>query len=86
MNRGKKDNHQTVMVEEREARYWISGLLIEKIPLIVHGEPQDLSLVWADGMVGVLPVFESEEAARKYRDNLSGDGALIAIKVTRKRP
>lgn len=30
------------------------------------GLKQDLPLTWADGMVGVIPVFKDEESAKKY--------------------
>ena len=38
------------------------------VQLAALGIEQEISLTWADGMVGVIPVFESREAAEKYAD------------------
>lgn len=32
----------------------------------IFGQRTDIKLTWADGMIGVAPVFESLEAAEKY--------------------
>ena len=36
----------------------------------------ELNLNWADGMIGVIPVFDTEEAALKYMD---GDTSKIFV-------
>jgi len=36
------------------------------------------SLIWADGMAGVMPVFKTRKAAKKYYP----DHEIIEIKVT----
>lgn len=37
--------------------------------LNLFGRKQSLDLVWADGMVGVCPVFETKEEAIGYASN-----------------
>ena len=39
-------------------------------------ETHDIELIWADGMIGVMPIFETEEAAKKYA---AGKSVVIEI-------
>lgn len=39
---------------------------------------QDIPLVWADGMVGVIPVFKDRDSAELYADN---HFAVLELKV-----
>ena len=47
--------------------------LVRENGITVDGHKQTLKLSFADGMVGVIPVFESREAAEEY----AGDGLNI---------
>ena len=44
------------------------AVLVIQASMVVEvlGTPKDLPLSWADGMVGVIPVFDCEESASKY--------------------
>lgn len=46
-----------------------------KISNFLFGE-RKLDLVWSDGMVGAVPVFQTEEDAKRYA---SGNGARIML-------
>ncbi len=35
----------------------------------VFGKERKLDLTWADGMIGVMPVFDSEPAAKEYAND-----------------
>lgn len=49
--------------------YMVYSLVSEhKINIGYHKQP--LSLTWADGMIGVLPIFNNREDAEKYSDGL----------------
>jgi len=39
----------------------------------------EVPMVWADGMIGVIPVFETQEAAEKYSDG--GKYQIVPIQV-----
>ena len=43
--------------------------LKEKLGLSVLGMPQTIGLVWADGMIGAIPVFKDKESAEAYMGN-----------------
>ena len=32
----------------------------------IYGKPVDVPMVWAEGMIGAIPVFNSYESAEKY--------------------
>lgn len=53
---------------ERQAvvSFWGVEAIVKEHNLDISGIEQKLDLTWADGMIGVLPVFESNKAARKY--------------------
>ena len=43
-------------------------MVVEKKQSVdVLGKPVPINLVWADGMVGACPLFNTREAAEKYR-------------------
>jgi len=46
--------------------FWGVGAIKKEHTVEVLGTELKLNLTWADGMVGVIPVFESNEAAKKY--------------------
>lgn len=45
------------------------------------GLKQDLPLTWADGMVGVIPVFKDKKSAEKY----AGDGEVVELQMARRK-
>ncbi len=44
----------------------------------MFGKEHKLDLTWADGMIGVMPVFDNEAAAKEYAD---GKFEILRIKV-----
>jgi len=46
--------------------FWGVGAVEKEHNVDVLGTELKLNLTWAEGMVGVIPVFESNEAAKKY--------------------
>lgn len=60
---------------------WIVMLLTRKLPVEVsipaHPEPYKSTVVvkaeWAEGQVGVLPVFKTKKQAEAYRGDRKGD-------------
>ena len=43
--------------------------LKESLSVNVLGLKQDLALVWANGMIGAIPVFKDKESAEAYMGN-----------------
>ena len=43
------------------------------------GQPFTLALHWAEGMVGVLPVFDSKEAAERYAGKAQPSGDSFTL-------
>ena len=52
--------------------YYVVGAIKKQHDINVLGRHKALDLTWADGMVGVLPVFETMMAAELY----AGDSGL----------
>lgn len=42
----------------------------KKAEIDLFGKPTPIELSFADGMIGVLPVFDTKEAAEKWADGL----------------
>lgn len=42
--------------------------LTSNLKCSVLGMPANMELNWAEGMVGAIPVFKTEEQAKKYAD------------------
>ena len=59
--------HYLVMRLEKTVEIATYGITHKEIPLIL-----------ADGMVGMMPIFDSEDAAKKYAD---GDYEIVPVKV-----
>jgi hypothetical protein len=50
---------------------WVVGSLKTKVGLVAKdGDTREITLAWADGMVGALPVFASKEAADAYANGV----------------
>ena len=47
-------------------KVWIVGELAKKMPVIIDGAIGKVEMKWASGMLGVMPVFESEKDAEAY--------------------
>lgn len=53
-------------------RLWFVGKMSSELPIGIknektgHIEEIKIDLCWAYGMIGVCPIFETEEAARKH--------------------
>ena len=47
-------------------KYYAVATTVSQHPAHVDGAITTIKLSWADGMVGVLPVFSSKRAAKKY--------------------
>jgi len=45
---------------------FLVGVLEEKRPIGLRDAKIDIDMKWAEGMIGVAPVFDSLEAAKKY--------------------
>mgnify|MGYP003646193849 CR=1 FL=1 len=45
--------------------------LKEKLGVNVLGLKQNIDLVWAEGMIGVIPVFKDKESAKAYVGNIA---------------
>lgn len=58
---------------------WVAQVVETSRPLMVGDERVSLDITWADGMVGVLPVFESKEAARRYAKHCGTDVAAFDV-------
>ena len=52
--------------------------LKEKLGVSVLGLPQTIGLVWADGMIGAIPVFKDKESAEAY----VGNGLADVVELT----
>jgi len=63
----------------KENTYYFVGAVLKQHPVDLGnlGE-QDLPLIWADGMIGVMPVFDNYQDAKKYARN---DFQIIQIKA-----
>lgn len=48
-----------------------------KVQLKGLGIIQDIPLVWAENMIGVIPVFKDEESAKKY----AGDITILEFEI-----
>ena len=46
--------------------YYVTGVIKKEIAIEVLGQPNQLKLEWADGMVGVMPAFNNISDAIKY--------------------
>lgn len=47
-------------------KFYAVGCIAKKHDLDWLGRTVSLPLTWADGMIGVIPVFKTKAAARKY--------------------
>ena len=54
------------MKKSKERILYMVGGLVQEHPVDFIGREISLQMTWADGMVGVLPVFDSPQAAEKY--------------------
>lgn len=59
---------------------YLVTLFHDTMPISVGGQSVPLHLSWEDGMIGCLPVFESEEAALKYAKGDASKLLVIGIK------
>ena len=59
---------------------FIVSIVKEDIKIEVLGVEKSLPLVWADGMIGALPVFKNYDDAFKYA---GGDSSLIDMARTK---
>jgi hypothetical protein len=50
----------------KKKRYYAVTTTVSQHPANVQGVIATVTMSWADGMVGVLPVFSSRRAAKKY--------------------
>lgn len=56
------------MTEPVGTKVWMVLAVKEGIEVIAFGTHHPLNLLWAEGMVGVVPVFADEDSARKYAE------------------
>tara|TARA_R110000851_G_scaffold303381_1_gene460953 strand:+ start:391 stop:597 length:207 start_codon:yes stop_codon:yes gene_type:complete len=54
-------------------------VLKESLTVNILGLKQDLSLKWANGMVGAIPVFKDKESAEVYMSNVSAGVLELAV-------
>jgi len=59
-----------------DKKYYVSGLVEGTHAITVFGRKVKLDLTWADGMVGVIPVFSNKKKAIKY----AGKNNIISFK------
>ncbi len=57
------------MEKTKNAKFFAVGVIESKHTVELYGFEKKLHLIWADGMVGVIPVFENQDAAKKYADD-----------------
>ena len=57
---------------------YVVGAVKQSNPVSVLGREHDLPLTWADGMIGVLPVFDNISDANEYAD---GKYQILQIEV-----
>lgn len=50
----------------KEETHYMVGIVKKEHPVNVFGSEVTLPLTWADGMIGVMPVFENYESAETY--------------------
>jgi hypothetical protein len=74
------------------ANLWLVGEMVSEMPVQVGANQQALSMKWAEGMLGVMPVFKTEGQARAYarmNDQLQGGcrdvWAVELVKDARKK-
>lgn len=58
--------YSRAMKKSKERILYMVGGLVQEHPVSLFGMETQLSMTWADGMIGVLPVFDSPQAAEKY--------------------
>ena len=57
----------------KDKKYYVVNTVIsEDMTVSVLGENK-IKMTWADGMVGVLPVFTNKRKARKYANTIGKD-------------
>ena len=61
-------------------QYFVVNGLEKDITIEYMGIQRDIPLIWADGMVGIMPVFDSKKNAEKYA---KGNG-VTEIKIINK--
>ncbi len=59
--------------------FWCVSCIEKEHKVRVFSGEHKLDLTWADGMIGVIPVFENEKAAKKYA---SGNSVTFEVEVT----
>lgn len=55
---------------------YLVTLFHDTMPISVGGQSVPLHLSWEEGMIGCLPVFDTEEAALKYAN---GDASKLLV-------
>jgi len=63
--------------------FYLVGALSKSHNVMINDFKTEIDLTFADGMVGVLPVFESLESAEKYAD---GEAQIFAIQILEQQP
>lgn len=58
---------------EEIKEFYVIGVLHRSHPVAIGGQEIAIPLAWADGMVGVFPIFGDFESAKKY----APDGSTI---------
>jgi len=66
----------------KQTTMWLVRGVHKNAELEIGGQTRELPLIWADGMCGVLPVFSTEESARKYS---GGEFELDKIRTVKKK-
>lgn len=59
-----------------EKEYYVPKYIEKTRSVEVFGQLANIDMSWADGMIGVLPVFDNELEAKRY----SGDSGYIILK------
>ena len=59
---------------------YVVGAVKQSNPVSLWGREHDLPLTWADGMIGVLPVFDNIGDANEYA---AGKYQILQIEVER---
>lgn len=63
--------------------YYVAGILCEEVNVKTKDTETSISLHWADGMVGALPVFRIRKDAEEYAKQ-NGGASVIEIESSQK--
>jgi len=56
-------------------------VMIKSTKISINGEEHNLPLTWADGMLGVMPIFKTREQAKTIANKFSSECNVLELEV-----